>query len=399
MFRTILPSSRVKRCPPLVAPDGKTFDLLQKISAQTLFWNMCRQKHYRLPQQTPDPFLPIASEVLDVRTPAEFAEDHVPGARNLPVLSNQERVKVGTLYNEDRFAARKLGAALISANIGSMIQDDLIDKPKDYSPLVYCWRGGQRSGSLGIILSQIGFKVYLLEGGYRTYRQTVARDLQELPAKFKFLMLSGMTGVGKTYLLHRLQEQGEQVLDLEGAARHKGSILGLWAGETQPSQKAFESSLRNSLAQFNPSRPVWLESESSKVGRLHIPAHLFEQMKAAHRIELHVPISWRIQQILRDYPHLTQDTAHLKELLQNLRKFHGGKKLDSWFCFIDNGRWEEFVESILREHYDPAYSKSVMRNSHGGLDVTTLQVDSMDGNYVQRTLLAELLSLGNRLQS
>ncbi|XP_078605050.1 tRNA 2-selenouridine synthase-like [Branchiostoma floridae x Branchiostoma japonicum] len=387
MYRAIVPFSHVKICPP-------SFDLLQKICAKTFRYDMCRQKHYRLPIPTKDPFLTSASEVLDVRTPAEFAEDHIPGARNLPVLSDQERVKVGILYNENSFEARKLGAALISANIASMIQDDLIDKPKDYTPLVYCWRGGQRSGSLGIILSHIGFKVYLLEGGYRTYRQTVVRDIKELPAQFKFLMLSGMTGVGKTFLLHRLQEQGEQVLDLEGAARHKGSILGLWAGETQPSQKAFESSLRNSLAQFNPSRPVWLESESSKVGHLHIPAQLFEQMKTAHRIELSVPMSCRIQQILRDYPHFTQDRIHLKELLQNLHKFHGGKKLDSWFCLIDNGRWEEFVESILREHYDPAYSNSVMRNSQGGLNhVTTVRVDSMDEDYVQRTLLAELLSL------
>ncbi|KAK7100152.1 tRNA 2-selenouridine synthase-like [Littorina saxatilis] len=327
-----------------------------------VFTSSCQCMFRNLYTKTLDPFDPNASEVIDTRAPLEYQQDHIPGAVNLPVLTNEQRSHVGEVYNKDSFEARKLGASLVTRNISQHISHYFINKPAHYQPLVYCWRGGQRSQSLSIVLSQTGFEVRLLEGGYRTYRRRVISDLQQLPEKLKYIVLTGLTGTGKTLLLHALSRKGAQVLDLEGLARHKGSLLGLWHQETQPSQKMWESLLRHRLASFDPAKPVWVESESAKVGNLLIPMRLFHKMCRAERVEVCLPMEERVKHILRDYPHWMQDVSTLKSVLLRLKKVRGQKTIDSWFQLADQGRWEEFVEQLLVQHYDSTYTMSQKKN-------------------------------------
>jgi len=218
-----------------------------------------------------------ADEIIDVRAPCEYAQDHVPGSVNLPVLDNDERSEIGTKYAANHFDAKRRGAALVARNIAGHLETHFTDKPGGYRPLVYCWRGGGRSNSMALVLAQVGWRVDLLEGGYKAYRAAVRSSLQTLPGTFRFKMLAGLTGTGKTELLKELELRGAcQVLDLEGLANHRGSLLGAVpetkgvtsSMDTQPSQKMFESYLVKALSALDPSKPVWLEAESSKIGQL-----------------------------------------------------------------------------------------------------------------------------------
>ncbi|MGC1304924.1 MAG: tRNA 2-selenouridine(34) synthase MnmH, partial [Caulobacteraceae bacterium] len=215
-------------------------------------------------------------EVIDVRSPSEFAEDHAPGAVNLPVLSDDERAEVGTIYvQESKFQARRLGAALIVRNIGEHLKGPLRDRPATYRPLVYCWRGGQRSAAMATILAQIGWRTTVLKGGHATYRRQVVEALYETPLTLKPVLLAGHTGVAKTEMLQRLAARGVQALDLEELASHRGSLFGARPGRPQPHQKLFESRLWAALGAFDPQRPVAIEAESSKIGDLLIPPSLW----------------------------------------------------------------------------------------------------------------------------
>ncbi|MGB1034867.1 MAG: tRNA 2-selenouridine(34) synthase MnmH, partial [Primorskyibacter sp.] len=223
--------------------------------------------------------------VIDVRSPSEYAEDHLPGAINLPVLSDAERAQVGTIYKQQSpFLARKIGAALVFQNAAAHIAGPLADHGGSWRPMVYCWRGGQRSGSFGWMLQQIGWRAQVLGGGYRTYRRLVKHALYDTAVPHRLVLLDGDTGTAKTALLHRLAARGVQVIDLEGLANHRGSLLGGLG--PQPSQKAFESALAAALAQADPTRPVLLEAESNKIGSRIIPPTLWTAMRTAPRIEV-----------------------------------------------------------------------------------------------------------------
>jgi len=231
--------------------------------------------------------------VIDVRSPAEFAEDHVPGAINLPVLSNEERAKVGTIYvQQSRFLARKIGAALVFRNSAHHVETQLMDKEGGWRPLVYCWRGGQRSGSFAWMLGQIGWRSDVIEGGYRSYRRLVKQALYDDPLPHRLVALDGYTGTAKTALLQVLAGRGVQVLDLEGLAEHRGSLLGGMV-EPQPGQKAFETRLASALLQLDPAQPVLVEAESSKIGARVIPPSLWAAMKIAPRIEVTASVAAR----------------------------------------------------------------------------------------------------------
>ncbi len=299
-------------------------------------------------------------DVIDVRSPVEYAEDHVPGAVNLPVLSDAERVEVGTIYRMDgAFAARKLGAAYVSANIGRHLRDYFALKPKDYKPLIYCWRGGQRSASLAIVLAQVGWRVTVLRGGYKTYREHVRRELDLLPKQFTYRLIAGATGTGKTRLLHALARQGAQTLDLEALARHRGSLLG--DDGPQPSQKFFESQLLAELERYDSDRAVWVEAESNRIGNLHLPASLWQTMRRAEGVELRVPINERVRHLLADYAHFVTDSGPLRSRLVRIARRHGPRRLHEWNRLIDAGAWEGFVTSLLAVHYDPAYEQSARK--------------------------------------
>ena len=299
-------------------------------------------------------------EVIDVRSPGEFAEDHIVGAINLPVLSDAERVEVGTINRQvNAFAARKVGAAIVSLNIGRHLQAHFADKAKDYRPLVYCWRGGQRSASIATVLSQIGWRVTVLQGGYKTYRAHVQRELESLPSQFRYQIIAGATGTGKTQVLHALAARGAQVLDLEGLANHRGSILGNRG--PQPSQKYFETQLFATLEGFDSIKPVWVESESNRIGNLYLPVGLWKSMQAATGTRIRMPLAGRVQHLLAEYTHFVAGGTLLKQKLRQLTTRVGPRQVLRWEAQIDAGEWEPFVASLLEVHYDPGYATSTKR--------------------------------------
>ncbi len=307
--------------------------------------------------------LPGFDEVIDVRTPAEFAEDHIPGAINCPVLSNEERAEVGTLYKQvSPFEAKKLGAALVARNIAGHLQTVLADRPKSWRPLVYCWRGGQRSGAMTIILQQIGWGARQLEGGYKSYRHHVLAQLEVLPASLHFVVVCGPTGSGKSRFLSALAQTGHQVLDLEDLAAHRGSVLGKLPGQPQPTQKWFDTVLLAQLAGFDPARPVYVEAESKRVGVITLPDGLLNAIRASDCLYMEVPTPERIRFLLEDYDFYLHEPARLIEQLGFLRELHGGRQLEAWGDLIAAGDFDGLVGDLLARHYDPAYFKSMGRN-------------------------------------
>lgn len=300
------------------------------------------------------------SEIIDVRSPSEFAEDHLPGAVNLPVLTNTERIKVGTLFNTHPFKARRLGASLISANIAHHLSNHLADKNKHYNPLIYCWRGGMRSNSLAHVLRSVGWRARLIKGGYKAFRKFVTEDTQRIlnqPA-LQLTILSGQTGVAKTRLLQTLKQQGAQILDLENLANHRGSVLGLAPDAEQPSQKHFETRLWHALSQIDSTKPIFTEAESNRIGILHCPPSLWKKLSQGQVISVQLPLYQRAAFLLDDYPHFTRNPGHLKSLLTKLVKLRGHEQVNQWHHQIDAGHWPEFVESVLRNHYDLVYRRA-----------------------------------------
>jgi tRNA 2-selenouridine synthase len=297
--------------------------------------------------------------ILDVRSPAEFAEDHIPGAINVPVLNNDERARVGTLYKQvSPFAARKIGAALVARNIAIHLERHFLDMPKSWRPLIYCWRGGQRSGAMAHILGQIGWAAGQLEGGYKAYRHHVMEQLRTLPAKFEYRIICGPTGSGKSRFLKALAECDEQVLDLEGLACHRGSLLGNLPGESQPSQKLFESHLWEALCSFSPDHPVFIEAESRRIGMLDLPDSLLQTMRTGDCVCLEADREARIALLLEDYAHFTREPALLLEKLDQLTPLYGHKMLDGWRQLASAMNWQQLVSGLLELHYDPSYRKS-----------------------------------------
>lgn len=317
----------------------------------------------------PDALLRLAEfdAVIDARSESEYAEDRLPGAINWPTLNDAERALVGTEYKQvSPFTARKRGAVLAARNIAAHIEREGLDKSKDWTPLVYCWRGGQRSGSLATVLSAIGFRVHLLEGGYREFRRAVIAALEELPQRFDFRVVCGTTGSGKSRLLQRLAESGGvQVLDLELLANHRGSVLGLVPGSPQPGQKQFESRVWDALRRFDPARPVIVESESKKVGDLRVPEKLIERMRASPCIRLDLSLEGRVQLLIEDYDFFVRDTDTFCARLDALRVLRGNEVVNGWQEAARAGRTRDVVRDLLVSHYDPVYLQSMKRNFAG----------------------------------
>lgn len=325
------------------------------------------------------------SEIIDVRSPAEFAEDHIPGAINLPVLNDEERQTVGALHKSNPFAARRLGAGMISAHAACHLTGHFTNKGKTYTPLINCWRGGMRSNSLAHILRSVGWRARVLEGGYKAFRKFSTADLERLFTHpgLKLSVLAGPTGVAKTRLLHTLKHRGAQVLDLEGLANHRGSILGLAPNTSQPSQKHFETLLWKTMKQFDPSQPIFTEAESNRIGSLHCPPPLWQKLGQGHVIRVELPLDQRAAFLLDDYPHFTDEPAHLKELLVRLTKLRGHSQIQEWIDQIDAEQWSEFVASILKNHYDLVYrlagdKKSNYQPATDSIKLMDYSPDSLD---------------------
>lgn len=313
-------------------------------------------------------------DIIDVRAPAEFAEDHMPGAISLPVLDDAERAQVGTIYKQvSPFTARKIGAALVAKNASLHLQGPLADKPGGWRPLVYCWRGGQRSGSFASILSQIGWRVETVAGGYKAWRGLVVKAIYETPFPCPVLVLDGNTGSAKTEVLNRLPAMGVQVLDLEGLAHHRGSLFGGMGG--QPSQKAFEGALALAIARLDPTRPVVVEAESSKVGDCYLPPELWKTMGAAPRVAISAPVAARAGYLVRAYDDLVADGVRLAQVISRLRHSHAKAQVEEWQAMARAGAFAPLAESLMAEHYDPRYVKHRSRMQQA---VTDLEVGGLE---------------------
>ena len=299
---------------------------------------------------------------IDVRSPAEFALDHVPSAVNHPVLDDTERARIGTLYAASPFEARKLGAAIVARNIAAMLESAFADRDCDWRPLVYCWRGGQRSRALVQVLHEVGWRAVQLEGGYRAYRRHVVAELTRVPQRFRFVAICGLTGSGKSRLLAALQGAGAQTLDLESIARHRGSLLGGLPGEKQPSQKWFESALLDALNRLDPSRPVFVESESRRIGALQMPDALLDAMRVGEALTLSTPREERVALLKDEYAHFFAAPEALADCLKPLIGLHGKAKIARWQAMARGADWDALVAELLETHYDPIYARSLERN-------------------------------------
>jgi tRNA 2-selenouridine synthase len=301
--------------------------------------------------------------VIDARSEGEYALDHLPGAQNWPTLHDDERITIGTLYKQvSPFEARKLGGVTAARNIATNIEAHALDKPKHWAPLAYCWRGGQRSGSLSLVLDQIGFKVTLVEGGYKAFRAAMLEDIPLQAQRLQFKVVCGTTGCGKTRLLHALAAEGAQVLDLEGLANHRSSLLGAVPGLPQPTQKRFDTLVWDTLRKFDATRPVYVESESKKIGNLTLPTALVERMHASPCLQLSLPTEERIALLLEDYSHLVHDTAYFCHRLDVMAEFRGKVVVQGWKDQVAAGHFRPVVQDLLTQHYDPSYLKSMQNN-------------------------------------
>ena len=301
--------------------------------------------------------------VIDARSESEWAHDHLPGALNWPSLRDDERVRVGTMYKQvNPFDAQKLGAVLVARNIATHIEREVLDKPKNWQPLIYCWRGGKRSGALALVLGQIGFRVQVIEGGYKAFRRAMLADLPAQATRLSYRVVCGPTGSGKTRLLHALREAGAQVLDLEGLASHRASVLGLIPGQPQPSQKRFEMRVWEALRAFDPARPVYVEAESKKVGNVSLPDPLIEAMRASPCLRVDLSDAERVMLLLEDYPFFVQDPDFFCQRLDTLVALRGRAVVDEWKAQVHSGQTEAVVRDLLARHYDPGYASSTRRN-------------------------------------
>ena len=320
-------------------------------------------------------------ETIDVRSPSEFAADHIPGAINCAVLNDQERARVGTVYKQvSAFDAKKLGAALVSRNIAHHLDATFALRPRTWRPLVYCWRGGSRSAALAHVLQQVGWRAGCLDGGYKTYRRTVISELEVLPGRYDWRVVCGLTGAGKSRLLRALAQCGAQVLDLEALAAHRGSVLGNLPHAPQPAQKMFESLVWSALHGFDSARPVFVEAESKKIGNLRVPQSLIAAMWESACVKLETPTALRVAMLKDEYDHFVADAAVLGTQLDCLAAHYGQRQIGAWKALAAAGDWDALVRELLEMHYDPAYTRSTLKHyprlAHGAPLLVTVNEDS-----------------------
>ena len=301
--------------------------------------------------------------IIDVRSPSEFETDHIVGAINCPILYDDERQKVGTIYKQiSSFKAKIIGSSLSAKNIAFHIEKEFLEKKGSWKPLIYCWRGGQRSKAFSIVLSEVGWRTYQLSGGYKEYRNDIIKYLDNIGMKLKIILISGKTGSAKTKILHSIRDQGAQILDLEGLARHKGSLLGAIPNLKQPSQKFFESLLFYEINKLNLKKNIFIEAESSKVGNVHIPKSIWSNMILSKRIEVVADVNTRAKFLIDDYQYMCKNPILIKPMIKGLKTRLSNNLIDSWEKLIDEKKWFELTKSFLENHYDSSYSSNTIKN-------------------------------------
>jgi tRNA 2-selenouridine synthase len=301
--------------------------------------------------------LPVIPPLADVRTPAEFLQGHIPGAFNLPLFSNEERVVVGTTYKQvGREAAILLGFDLTGSKWSGFIRQALEVAP-DKKIAVHCWRGGMRSGAMAWALDLYGFEVYLIEGGYKHFRRWLLNQFQQ---PLKLLVLGGKTGSGKTKILHELAGMGEQVIDLEDLAQHQGSSYGTMNKMVQPTQEQFENNLAFQLKDADQARRLWVEDESRNIGKLTIPTPFYDQMSIATLIDIQLGLEQRVQALALEYGSLDKD--FLIRCTDRIHKRLGPLQTKQAIAAIQEGDMEAFIRIVL-VYYDKTYQKDLAKRS------------------------------------
>ena len=333
-------------------------------------------------------------DILDVRSPTEYALDHLPEALNFPVLDDAERTRVGILYKKvSSFEAKKQGAALVATHIASHIAKHFADKTEEWKPLIYCWRGGTRSAAMAQVLNDIGWPACRLPGGYKAYRRRVIEKIAELAPRIRFVILCGRTGVGKTRLLKALQRQSKQVLDLEELANHKGSVLGEPTAGEQPSQKAFENRLCSTMRALDTEQVTYIEAESPKIGRIQLPAVLLNAIYKGRCIHIEAAVSSRVSFLISEYRHFLQNGKLFTQAVERLTDYAGQKKISYWLSLYETGKITELTEDLLLSHYDPFYIRAMKKHfKHYQNTDTTIQLDAVDEQN-----FAKAIALINRM--
>ena len=327
--------------------------------------------------------------IIDVRSPLEFAEDHIVGAINCPVLSDLERQKVGTIYKkESSFKAKIIGSSLTAKNIAFHIDNNFMEKKGSWQPLIYCWRGGQRSKAFSIVLSEVGWRTNQLKGGYKEYRNQVINFLDNIGPKLKITLISGKTGSAKTKILKSIENEGGQILDLEGLANHKGSLLGKIPDLIQPSQKFFESLIFNKIQKLNLKDKIYIEAESSKIGNIHIPKSIWKKMIKSPRIEISANVELRTKFLVSDYDYMCNDPTLINPIIKGLKNRLSKKLFDEWTNLIDRKKWFDLTKSFLENHYDPSYSSNTIKNDRKVIKkITATSLNNSDIKDIAKKIL------------
>ncbi|MBF5003092.1 tRNA 2-selenouridine(34) synthase MnmH [Diaphorobacter caeni] len=331
--------------------------------------------------------------IIDARSPAEFALDHIPGAINCPVLDNEERAIVGTIYvQQGAFEARRVGGAMVAANLARHLKEQFAERPERWKPLVYCWRGGMRSGSMVHWMRLVGWDAQQLAGGYKSFRRHVISQIEDLVPKLQLRVILGATGSAKTRVLQALTDQGAQVLDLEHCARHKGSLLGNLPGVDQPSQKNFETQIGTVLESLDLSRPLYVEGESARIGRLTVPLPLVTQMRAAPAIEVAATPEARLSYLLRDYAYLGDDVDALTDKLGVLTESLGKETVGRWQEWAREKSLSPLFAELMRMHYDPHYERSQSNHFSGWEQRRKIEATSLEQPDIER-IAAQIIAL------
>ena len=319
-------------------------------------------------------FLQLSIPIVDVRAPIEFNKGHIPGSLNIPLLTNEDRHRVGLCYRQSGHqAAVHLGLQLVGPRMAELAQSGM-DAAKEGQIAVYCQRGGQRSQSLCWLWRQMGLKVYRLEGGYKSFRRWSSEILSQ--PRF-LLLLAGGTGVGKTAYLHRLRDTGENVIDLEGLAHHKGSAFGAIGESEAPTQSHFENTLAVQLWRYQSTEPIWLESESRRVGTCQIPPMIWSSMESAERIYIERELSQRIERLCTDYR--SASIAELERALHAIRKRLGPEAYKNALQDLHADYREGVVKQVLG-YYDRLYDRHKIR--HQSRILATLNVSTLSEEQV-----------------